>query len=104
MECKNCKVQERAQALYGDVVPLTSELSKYLKGGTNNAGVPDSKRTLASLKPKDVVPFLRDNLKWRITLVSLVYPLHPVLQLPPSHQVPPSVFQAMYNAAMTLLR
>ncbi|KAL9612930.1 MAG: hypothetical protein Q9167_002513 [Letrouitia subvulpina] len=69
-ECMNCQIQSAASILYADAVPLTSELTKYLKSDTVNVGVPDHLRILKSLNPEDVVPVLKENLNWRITTPS----------------------------------
>lgn len=69
-ECENCEVQKTAGTLYGDVVTLTSELTKYLQSNTVDVGVPNHLRILESLDPEKVVPYLTENLNWRITTVS----------------------------------
>ncbi|KAI4157758.1 MAG: hypothetical protein LQ342_008022 [Letrouitia transgressa] len=59
-----------AGTLYGDVVTLTSELTKYLQSNTVDVGVPNHLRILESLDPEKVVPYLTENLNWRITTPS----------------------------------
>ena len=58
--------------IYEDAIPITPSLVNYLI--SNNAAPEDgpdpSMRTLESLEPKHVVPFLKEHLDWRITDVS----------------------------------
>ena len=72
VECENCDRLKTAGALYADAVPLTLELTKYLEKSENKFGVPEDLRTLQSLEPEHVVPYLKENLQWQITTVSHV--------------------------------
>lgn len=55
--------------MYTDVVPLTNILVDYLDSDPASEGlIPDGEiRTISDLSPEQVVPFLKQNLKWRIT-------------------------------------
>ena len=79
VECNNCKNFQVEGIRYGDVVPLSSELTKYLETSSINVGVPEELRTLQSLKREHVIPYLKKNLKWRITMASLPHSPKPFL-------------------------
>ncbi|KAK3938775.1 hypothetical protein QBC46DRAFT_389579 [Diplogelasinospora grovesii] len=56
-QCGKCQTDMESQLMISGTVPLTSALLQDIQEGQ-----------LQSLKPEDVVPHLRDNLKWRVTL------------------------------------
>jgi len=58
--CANCKAQAGNHELVGDRIYLSFSLNLHVGQPALN-GV-----RLASLEPKDVVPFLQRNLHWRI--------------------------------------
>ncbi|KAK3069337.1 hypothetical protein LTR53_012400 [Teratosphaeriaceae sp. CCFEE 6253] len=62
--CTNCK--KNAAMIYEDTVPLTSKLTEYLAASPGAAGFLPDGRTLQSLEVSDVVPFLKDNLSWKV--------------------------------------
>ena len=68
--CENCNEQRKADTLYADAIPLTTMLVGCLKSNDWAGGPPDYLKSLDSLEPKDVVPFLTEKLNWRITTVS----------------------------------
>ncbi|KAI9888218.1 MAG: hypothetical protein M1814_000958 [Vezdaea aestivalis] len=62
-QCTNCDIQQDAKILYDDAIPISPHLFNYLPGGTK----PDpSLPTLASFEVEHVVPWLRENLRWRV--------------------------------------
>lgn len=69
-ECQNCNKQRRMDTRYADVIPLTNMLVGCLETNDWAGGPPEHLRSLASLEPSDVVPFLTKRLEWRITTVS----------------------------------
>jgi hypothetical protein len=67
--CANCISQREEGMLYEDVIPISHSLYAYLKSNTDpeTDGPPMSLRTLESFEPEHVVPFLKQNLAWRLT-------------------------------------
>ena len=59
--CDNCAGQAEDHLIVTDTSPITAMLSDYV------AKQPEK---LASLEPRDVVPFLKENLRWRVLDVS----------------------------------
>ncbi|KAK3112691.1 hypothetical protein LTR53_010772 [Teratosphaeriaceae sp. CCFEE 6253] len=62
--CTNCK--NNAAMVYEDTVPLTSKLTEYLSASPGAVAFLPDGRTLQSLEVNDVVPFLKDNLSWKL--------------------------------------
>ena len=69
-ECANCDELRAEDVRIADVVPLTTTLVNYLETNDWPNGPPTPTRTLKSLRPQHVVPFLKEKLKCRITTVS----------------------------------
>ncbi|KAI9789436.1 MAG: hypothetical protein M1835_001679 [Candelina submexicana] len=65
--CANCVKQRREGVIYEDAVPLNTSLPDYLQANVQTDGPPMEMRTLESLEPEHVVPFLKKYLHWRIT-------------------------------------
>ncbi|KAK6400338.1 hypothetical protein LTR81_024387 [Elasticomyces elasticus] len=62
--CRNCTKNQ--DMVYEDTVPLTSQLTGYLAtSSASNTFLPDG-RTIQSVEVDRVVPFLKDNLTWRV--------------------------------------
>lgn len=55
--------------MYEDVIPITHSLYAYLKPNTDSEtdGPLMTLRTLESFEPEHVVPFLKKNLRWKLT-------------------------------------
>ena len=53
--------------MYQDGTPLTMAMTKYLKSYKDGDGPSLDMRTLESLEPEHVVPFLNQHLDWIIT-------------------------------------
>ena len=68
-ECINCETNRDRGVLYHDVVPLTNILMDYLDDaqGSEDLISGGGKTTIRDLSVKEVVPFLTQNLKWKIT-------------------------------------
>ena len=65
--CENCREQKDDGALFSGQVILTDTLIERIVRGETHRGL-----TLASLDRGEVVTYLRKNLHWRITDVSLL--------------------------------
>ena len=65
--CANCLEQQEEGVIYQDAVPLTMSLTRHLISYKGSEGPEQNMRTLQSLEPRDVVPFLKQHLKWTIT-------------------------------------
>ena len=64
--CSNCKRQEQAHALLTGQVIITDPLVEHIERQITHGGM-----QLRSLSREDVVEYLKTNLHWRITDVSL---------------------------------
>ena len=67
--CASCAIQRDEDFLYEDVVPLTSKLLDYLTSETSAGDLirDGEKKTIDSLDPEEVIPFLKEHLQWRVT-------------------------------------
>lgn len=67
--CANCVSQREAGIVYEDVIPISHSLYAYLKsnGAPETDGPLMTLRTLESFEPEHVVPFLKQNMAWRLT-------------------------------------
>lgn len=71
--CVNCRTQEAAEIESSGTVVLTNALITRWKNQLVHTprqrleGEPEIPRVLASMEPEDVVPFLKTNLRWRVT-------------------------------------
>lgn len=63
--CANCANKEASGLKYYDTVGLTQALLMYWKSGE-----PVNELKVTSLEPEVVVPFLTENLHWRVVDVS----------------------------------
>lgn len=83
--CINCRSQEAAEVLSSGTVVLTNALITRWKNQlkhTPRHRMPDSAPdVLASMKPEDVIPFLKTNLRWRVTSVNGVVPREELKEL-----------------------
>src|ERR1700722_20296107 len=68
-ERTNCEKNRNRGILYEDVVPLTNILMDYLDDahGSEDLISGGGKTTIRNLGAEEVVPFLKQNLRWRIT-------------------------------------
>lgn len=68
-QCASCKTARDQDVICEDVVPLTTQLTDYLASNPRSQDLiaVGNIRTLQSLEPEHVVPFLREHLQWRIT-------------------------------------
>lgn len=66
--CVNCENGRNHGLIISDMIPLTTHLTNYLQTNPNNANriTQGQRRYLSSLEPRDVVPFLKDQLRWRM--------------------------------------
>lgn len=67
--CSSCRDARDADVIYEDVIPLTTILYDYLDARPGNDDfIPASAqhRTIPNLEVVNVVPFLEENLNWRI--------------------------------------
>ncbi|KAK4691376.1 hypothetical protein P7C71_g5612, partial [Lecanoromycetidae sp. Uapishka_2] len=65
--CQNCRNQQHDHTKSTGRVILTNALITRFKNQVPHVPVGDGPRTLASMKPEDVVPFLKANFHWRVT-------------------------------------
>ena len=65
--CQNCRTQQQDRAESTGQVVLTNALITRFKNQIPHEPEGDGPRTLASMKPEDVVPFLKANFHWRVT-------------------------------------
>ena len=65
--CENCRKQQNDRARSTGRVILTNALITRFKQQVPHESEGDGPRTLASMKPEDVVPFLKANFHWRVT-------------------------------------
>ena len=65
--CANCLEQREQGFIYEDAIPVTSSLYEYLVSNTATGGPEMGMRTLESLHPNHVVPFLKKYLCWVVT-------------------------------------
>ncbi|KAF2116017.1 common central domain of tyrosinase-domain-containing protein [Lophiotrema nucula] len=67
-ECQSCQKNRADDIVIESVVPLTSYLTDYLDSNLKSAGLitEGQHRSVASLEPNDVVPFLKEQIQWRI--------------------------------------
>jgi len=67
--CANCVEQREEGLVYEDAIPITPVLTDYL--ASNNVPEADGPklelRTLEGFSEERVVPFLKKNLRWRVT-------------------------------------
>ena len=69
-QCANCiRQRDDEDLLIEDVVPLTPKLTEYVAGGPGGAApiTEGTHRTVADFEPGSVVPFLREQLTWRMS-------------------------------------
>ena len=66
--CASCDQNREDDILYEDVVPLTTILYDYLDASPKSETlIPNADiKTIPNLKPESVVPFLAENLQWRM--------------------------------------
>lgn len=66
--CPNCEQQRANDLFVEDVVPMTTLLYDYLESDPHSAElIRDGQyRTIRDLTPESVVPFLKEQLQWRI--------------------------------------
>ena len=67
-DCANCARKQEEDILVEDVVPLTTILYDYLDAnpGSNTLIRDAERKTIPNLEPESVVPFLAENLQWRM--------------------------------------
>jgi len=67
--CSNCVQQRQEDVIIEDTVPLTSFLYSFLTAsqGSDTLIPQAQKKTIDNLTPEEVVPFLKENLQWRMT-------------------------------------
>jgi hypothetical protein len=67
-ECPSCERNREKDIIVGNVVPLTAILCDYLDEVEGSEGlIRDADlKTIPNLNPEHVVPFLQENLQWRI--------------------------------------
>lgn len=67
--CGNCQEAQQQDLMCTDVVPLTSYLQDYLETSPRAHELIERGeiKTLKSLEPEHVIPFLGEHLKWRMT-------------------------------------
>ena len=66
--CASCERNREEDILVEDIVPLTTFLYDYLDASPGSDSlIPDGQiKTIANLEPESVVPFLTENLQWRM--------------------------------------
>lgn len=66
--CSNCEEQRAADVTIEDVIPITTTLYNYLDAadGSGNLIQSGQYQTIRNLSPEVVVPFLKEQLKWRM--------------------------------------
>ena len=69
--CASCRAHEAADVLSEDVVSLTLYLPDYLASNPVSQGLltEGTLRTIPNLEPASVVPFLKEQIAWRVTTV-----------------------------------
>ncbi|KAI9706216.1 MAG: hypothetical protein M1820_004977 [Bogoriella megaspora] len=67
--CSNCVKQRQEDVSIEDTIPLTAFLYNFLtESDRSDTLIPQAqKKTIDNLTPEEVVPFLKENLQWRIT-------------------------------------
>jgi hypothetical protein len=67
--CANCVKQREQDIIIEDTIPLTSFLYSFLTASKDSETlIPQAqKKTIDNLTPDEVVPFLKENLQWRMT-------------------------------------
>ena len=67
-DCANCQSQREQDIYVTDRIPMTTILYDYLDGaeGSENLIRDGQIKTIPDLTPGSVVPFLREQLKWRM--------------------------------------
>lgn len=70
--CSNCVKQREEDVFIEDTIPLTTALYSFLTAseGSNTLIPQAEKKTVDNLLPEEVVPFLKENLRWRMTDLS----------------------------------
>lgn len=68
-QCTSCKKNRERDIRVEDVVPLSTYLNDYLTSNPKRGGLiaQGQKKTIDSLNPSEVVPFLTEHLKRRMT-------------------------------------
>jgi len=68
-DCSNCAKQREEDVIIEDTIPLTTFLYSFLTASENsNTLIPQAqKKTIDNFTPEEVVPFLKENLQWRMT-------------------------------------
>jgi hypothetical protein len=66
--CANCTAQREQDIVVDDVIPLTTILYDYLEAapGSETLIRDGDHKTIPDLSPDSVVPFLKEQLRWRI--------------------------------------
>tara|TARA_R110002003_G_scaffold2062_2_gene23941 strand:+ start:6178 stop:6666 length:489 start_codon:yes stop_codon:yes gene_type:complete len=66
--CQSCQRNREDDVMDEGVVPLTTYLTDYLESNPKSQGLiaQGNLRTLRSMERKDVVPFLKEHLQWRM--------------------------------------
>jgi hypothetical protein len=67
--CSNCVQQRQEDIVIQDTIPLTAFLYSFLTASDrSDTLIPQAqKKTIDNLTPEEVVPFLKENLQWRMT-------------------------------------
>jgi len=67
--CSNCDKQREEDIYIDDTIPLTTALYSFLSASeASDTLIPQAqKKTIDNLLPEEVVPFLKENLRWRMT-------------------------------------
>jgi hypothetical protein len=68
-DCASCQKNRGEDIIIEDVIPLTTQLTNYLDSNPISEGLiaQGNIRTIQSLAPEHVVPFLKEHLRWRVT-------------------------------------
>ncbi|KAK6086913.1 tyrosinase [Seiridium cupressi] len=68
-QCESCAKNRERDLVYEDTVPLTGKLLDYLASNSNAASLirDGNKKTIDTLEPDEIIPFLKEHLQWRIT-------------------------------------
>ena len=68
--CANCVHQRQEHLIYEDAIPMTMAMTQYLTSYEGADGPTQNMRTLQSLEPEHVRPFLKKHLHWVVTTTS----------------------------------
>lgn len=103
--CTNCRSQEASKILSSGTVVLTNALITRWKNALVHtprerfSDDPEIPRVLASMEPEDVIPFLKTELRWRVTSPEGLVPVEEL----PSLRVSVAVGKADHFADQTRL-